>query len=163
MHSLMALAIMLLPFSAFLLVIGGRALRTANKQEPFLPEASRNRINSATAFDAVQPAANPMPLPTGPQSKSAAEQFSANLQSGNAVNEMINEPLTLGQFEGIADALEFTGQYIEEKITDTAEGSEEHALLAADLEEVTRTMEIVTSKIDILAGVEQESVTPADR
>jgi hypothetical protein len=154
MHSLMALAIMLLPFSAFLLVIGGRALRTSNTQEPSLPDA--NRMKSVTAFEAVQPPIDPVRRPDCPQSKSETEQFSANLHSGIAVGEMINAPLTLGQFEVIADALEFTGQYIEEKITDTAEGSEEHALLVADLEEVTKTMEVVANKMDTLVGTEQE-------
>lgn len=67
----------------------------------------------------------------------------------------MNVPLTLEQFEVIADALEFTGQYIEEKITDTAEGSEQHTLLVADLEEVTKTMEVVANKMDALAGTGQ--------
>jgi len=153
MHSLMALAIMLLPFSAFLLVIGGRALRTADKPEQLLPDA--NRMKAATSFDAVQPTINPMRLPNCPQSNSATEQFRANQLAGIAVNEMINVPLTLGQFEVIADALEFTGQYIEEELTDTAEGSEQHALLVADLEEVTKTMEVVANKMDTLVGTEQ--------
>ena len=73
MHSLMALAIMLLPFSAFLLVIGGRVLRTANKQEPSLPNSSR--MMSATVFDAVQPTINPMRLPNCPQSNSETEHI----------------------------------------------------------------------------------------
>ena len=63
---------------------------------------------------------------------------------------MGNAPLTLEQFEVIADALEFTGQYIEEEITDTAEGSEQHALLVADLEQVTATMEVVANAMDTL-------------
>jgi hypothetical protein len=154
MHSLMALAIMLLPFSAFLLVMGGRALRTANKQEPFLPNS--NRKMSATVFDAGPATINPMSLPSCPQINSETEQFRSHLQWGIAVGEMGNVPLTLEQFEVIADALEFTGQYIEEKITDTAEGSEQHALLVADLEEITKTMEVVSHKMEALADTEKE-------
>jgi hypothetical protein len=148
MHSLMALAIMLLPFSAFLLVIGRRALRTANKQEPSLPNL--NRMMSETALDAVQPKINPMRLPNCPQSNSESEHFRSNPHRGIAVSEMGNAPLTLEQFEVIADALEFTGQYIEAEITDTAEGSEQHALLIADLEQVTATMEVVANAMDTL-------------
>ena len=146
MHSLMALAIMLLPFSAFLLVIGGRVLRTANKQEPFLPNS--NRMMSVTAFDAVRPTINPMHLPNCLHSNSEIEQFRSNLHGGIAVSEMGNVPLTLEQFEVIADALEFTCQHIEEEITDTAEGSEQYALLVADLEEITKTMKVVVNAMD---------------
>ncbi len=153
MHSLMALAIMLLPFSAFLLVIGRRALRTANKQEPSLPNS--NRMMSATAFDAVQPTINPMRLPNCPQSNSETEHFRSSPQRGIAVSEMGNVPMTLEQFEVIADALEFTGQFIEEEITDTAEGSKQHTLLIADLAQVTATMEVVAHKMDALVGVEE--------
>jgi hypothetical protein len=152
MHSLMALAIMLLPFSAFLLVIGRRAMRTANKQERF--QQNSYRMMPATVHGAVAPL-NPMRLPDCPQSNSATEQFQSNRQRGIAASEMIHAPLTLEQFEVIADALEFTGQYIEEEITDTAEGSEKHALLVADLEEVTKTMEVVANKLDTLAGIGQ--------
>jgi hypothetical protein len=154
MHSLMALAIMLLPFSAFLLVISGLKLRTANKQEQF-PQNS-NQMMSATAFDAAQPTIFPMRLPNCPESNSETGQFRSRQQGGIAASEMINVPLTLEQFEVIADALEFTGQYIEEELTDTAEGSEQHALLVADLEEVTKTMEVVANKMDTLVGAEQK-------
>jgi len=150
MHSLMALAIMLLPFSAFLLVIGGRASRAANKQEASLPNS--NRMMSATVFEAAQPTINPMCLPNCPQSNSEAEHFRPNLQRGIAVTEIGNAPLTLEQFEVIADALEFTGQYIEKEITDTAAGSEQHALLVADLDEISTTMEVVARAMDALVG-----------
>lgn len=154
MQILMALAIMLLPFSAFLLVIGRRVLRTANKQEPSLPNSSR--MMSATVFEAVQPTINPMHSPNCTQSNLETMQFRSNRQSGVTVSEMGNVALTLEQFEVIADALEFTGQYIEKEITDTAEGSEQHDLLVADLEEVTKTMEVVANRMDTLIGTEKE-------
>lgn len=87
-----------------------------------------------------------------PQSNSEAGQFRSR---GIAEREVINASLTLEQFEVIADALEFTGQYIEGEITDTAEGSEQHALLVADLEEITKTMEVVAYKMDVLVGAEE--------
>jgi len=146
MHSLMALAIMLLPFSAFLLVMGGRVLRTSNKKELFQPNS--NRMMSAAAFDTVQPAIISIRLPNCPQSNSETEPFRSDLQRGIAVSEMGYVPLTLEQFEVIADALEFTGQYIEEEITDTAKGSEQHVLLVSDLEQVRATMEVVVNVMD---------------
>jgi len=149
MNSLMALAIMLLPFSAFLLVIGGRASRAANKQEASLPNS--NRMMSATVFETAQPTINPMCLPNCPQNNSKAGHFRPNLQRGIAVSE-VNAPLTLEQFEVIADALEFTGQYIEKEITDTVAGTEQHALLVADLEEITTAMEGVARAMDALVG-----------
>jgi len=151
MYIMMSLAIMLLPFSAFLLVIGRRAVRTANKQELSLTNSNR-MAKSASVFGAVQPTINPMPLPDYPQSISGTGQFRSNLQRGIAVSEMINAPLTLEQFEVIADALEFTGQYIEQKITDTTEGSAEHALLVEDLEQVTATMKVVVNVMDTPVG-----------
>jgi len=65
---------------------------------------------------------------------------------------MTNAPLTLEQFEVIADALEFTGQHIEKEITGTAEGSTEHVLLVEDLEHVTATLEVVVNAMDTLVG-----------
>lgn len=72
------------------------------------------------------------------------------------MSETINVPLTLEQLEVIADALEFTGQCIEEEIGDTAEGSEERQGLVSDLEEITATMEIVAGAMDTLVGDDQE-------
>lgn len=68
------------------------------------------------------------------------------------MSETINVPLTLEQLEVIADALEFTGECIEEEIKDTAEGSEERGELVADLEEITTTMEVVAGAMDTLVG-----------
>lgn len=72
------------------------------------------------------------------------------------MSETINVALTLEQLEVIADALEFTGQCIEEEINDTAEDSEERRELVADLEEVATTLEVVASAMDTLVGTEEE-------
>ncbi len=72
------------------------------------------------------------------------------------MSETINVALTLEQLEVIADALEFTGQCIEEEINDTAEDSEERSELVADLEEVATTLEVVASAMDTLVGTEEE-------
>ncbi len=71
------------------------------------------------------------------------------------MSETINVALTLEQLEVIADALEFTGECIEEEINDTAEDSEERRELVADLEEITTTMEVVASAMDTLVGAEE--------
>lgn len=71
------------------------------------------------------------------------------------MSDTINVPLTLEQLEVIADALEFTGQCIEEEIDDTAEGSEERARLVEDLEEITTTLEAVANAMDVLVGAEE--------
>lgn len=70
------------------------------------------------------------------------------------MSEKINVALTLEQLEVIADALEFTGQCIEEEINDTAEESEERQELVADLEEITTTLEVVAVAMDALVGEE---------
>jgi acid stress-induced BolA-like protein IbaG/YrbA len=70
------------------------------------------------------------------------------------MSEKINVALTLEQLEVIADALEFTGQCIEEEINDTAEGSVERQELVADLEEITTTLEVVAVAMDALVGEE---------
>jgi len=70
------------------------------------------------------------------------------------MSETINVTLTLEQLEVIADALEFTGQCIEEEINDTAEDSEERRELVADLEEVATTLEVVAGAMDTLVGTE---------
>lgn len=72
------------------------------------------------------------------------------------MNETIKVALTLEQLEVIADALEFTGECIEEEINDTAEDSEERRELVADLEEVTTTMEVVASAMDTLVDAGEE-------
>ncbi len=72
------------------------------------------------------------------------------------MNETINVPLTLEQLEVIADALEFTGQCIEEEIENTAEGSEERQELVADLEEVTSTLEVVAGAMETLVDNAEE-------
>jgi hypothetical protein len=79
-----------------------------------------------------------------------------NQQRNIAMSETINVALTLEQLEVIADALEFTGQCIEEEINDTAEDSEERRELVADLEEVATTLEVVASAMDTLVGTEEE-------
>jgi hypothetical protein len=71
------------------------------------------------------------------------------------MSETINVPLTLEQLEVIADALEFTGQCIEEEINDTAEESEERRELVADLEEITTTLEVVASAMEDFVGDEE--------
>jgi len=68
------------------------------------------------------------------------------------MSKTVNLSLTLEQLEVIADALEFTGQCIEEEIDDMAEGSTEHRELVADLEEVAATLEIVAGAMEILVG-----------
>ena len=70
------------------------------------------------------------------------------------MSKTINVPLTLEQLEVIADALEFTGQCIEEEITDTAEGSQDRQDLVADLEEVANTLEHVAEAMETLVGRE---------
>jgi hypothetical protein len=71
------------------------------------------------------------------------------------MSETINVSLTLEQLEVIADALEFTGECIEEEINDTAEDSEEHRELIADLEEIATTLEVVAGAMDTLVGTEK--------
>lgn len=68
------------------------------------------------------------------------------------MNKTINVPLTLEQLEVIADALEFTGQCIEEEIEDTSEGSDERHALVGDLEEVAATLEVVAGAMETLVG-----------
>lgn len=68
------------------------------------------------------------------------------------MNKTINVALTLEQLEVIADALEFTGQCIEEEIDDTSEGSEEQRELVADLEEVATTLEVIAGAMESLVG-----------
>lgn len=72
------------------------------------------------------------------------------------MKEMINVPLTLEQLEVIADALEWTGECIEEEINETAEDSEERRELVADLEEVATTLEVIAGAMDTLVGAEEE-------
>ncbi len=72
------------------------------------------------------------------------------------MSETINVALTLEQLEVIADALEFTGECIEEEINDTAEDSEERRELVADLEEITTTMEVVASAMDTLVDTGED-------
>ena len=68
------------------------------------------------------------------------------------MSETTNVPLTLEQLEVIADALEFTGECIEEEIEDTAEGSEERQALVTDLEEVAETLEVIAGAMETLVG-----------
>ncbi len=72
------------------------------------------------------------------------------------MNEMINVPLTLEQLEVIADALEFTGQCIEEEIEETAEGSEDRQSFVTDLEEITTTMEVIAEAMSALVDSAEE-------
>lgn len=72
------------------------------------------------------------------------------------MNEMINVPLTLEQLEVIADALEFTGQCIEEEIEETAEGSEDRQSFVTDLEEITTTMEVIAEAMNTLVDGAEE-------
>jgi hypothetical protein len=65
---------------------------------------------------------------------------------------MIMVEMTLDQLEVIADALEFTGQCVEEEIVETAEGSEERHELIKDLEEITATMEMVANAMEAAVG-----------
>ena len=64
----------------------------------------------------------------------------------------INVAMTLEQLEVIADALEFTGQCIEDEIAETAEDSEERQELVNDLAEITSTMEMVANAMDAYVG-----------
>lgn len=68
------------------------------------------------------------------------------------MSETISVSLTLEQLEVIADALEFTGECIEEEISDTAEGSEERHGLVTDLEEIAITLEVIAAAMDELVG-----------
>jgi hypothetical protein len=68
----------------------------------------------------------------------------------------VKRSLTLEQLEVIADALEFTGQCIEEEINDTAEDSEERRGLVTDLEEVASAMVVVAGAMDGLVGEYEE-------
>lgn len=72
------------------------------------------------------------------------------------MSETINVVLTLEQLEVIADALEFTGECIEEEINDTAEDSEERQELVTDLEEVAGTLELIANAMDTLVGSEED-------
>lgn len=71
------------------------------------------------------------------------------------MSETINVSLTLEQLEVIADALEFTGECVEEEINDTAEGSEERRELVADLEEIATTLELIAGAMDNLVDAEE--------
>ena len=66
----------------------------------------------------------------------------------------INVSMTLEQLEVIADALEFTGQCIEEEINDTNEDSDERRDLVNDLAEITATMEVVANAMEACVGDE---------
>jgi hypothetical protein len=72
------------------------------------------------------------------------------------MNDTINVALTLEQLEVIADALEWTGECIEEEINETADESDERRELIADLEEVATTLELIASAMESLAGPEEE-------
>lgn len=72
------------------------------------------------------------------------------------MSDTINVPMTLEQLEVIADALEFTGQCIEEEINDTAEDSAERRELVADLEEITATMEVIANAMDTLVDADEK-------
>ena len=71
------------------------------------------------------------------------------------MSEAISLALTLEQLEVIADALDFTGQCIEEEIEDTAEGSEDRQGLIADLEEVAATLEVIAGAMETLVNSEE--------
>ena len=87
------------------------------------------------------------------------------LRSGNEPNDLrlekksmvqtIKVPLTLEHLETIADALEYTGSVIEEEIKEYEPGTEEHEGLSADLEDVTKTMEIIADAMEELVGDEE--------
>lgn len=66
------------------------------------------------------------------------------------MSETINVTLTMEQLEVIADALEWTGECIEEEINDAPAGSEEHRELVADLEELTATLEVIAGAMEAL-------------
>jgi hypothetical protein len=72
------------------------------------------------------------------------------------MSETINVALTLEQLEVIADALEWTGECIEEEINETTEDSEERRELVADLEEVASTLELIAGAMDNLFGTDEE-------
>lgn len=147
MNILLSLAIMLLPFSAFLLVIGRRALRTANDEKLSLMNSSRIPASSSV-FDGVQPTLNPIRPTNFQQGNSEAVQFRSDMQTGIAGSETIHVALTLDQLEVIADALEITGECIEEELVDTTEGSEVHGLLIEDRRNITATMNIVSGALE---------------
>lgn len=64
--------------------------------------------------------------------------------------------MTLEQLEVIADALEFTGQCIEDEIAETTEDSEERQELVNDLAEITSTMEMIANAMDAYVGDGEE-------
>jgi hypothetical protein len=147
MNILLSLLVILLPFSAFLLFFGRQAFRPANNET--LALANSNQIPmSSSAFDVVQPTLNPIRPPIDQQGNSETVQFRAKLQAGIEAGETINVALTLDQLEVIADALEITGEYIEEELVDTTEGSEVHGLLIEDRRNVTATMNVVSGALE---------------
>ncbi len=56
----------------------------------------------------------------------------------------------------IADALEWTGECVEEEISDTEDDSEERRELVADLEEIATTLEVIAGAMDTLVGTEEK-------
>jgi|WetSurMetagenome_2_1015567.scaffolds.fasta_scaffold164691_3 hypothetical protein len=151
MHIITSLAIMLLPFGAFLLVIGGRTLRSANKHT--LSMANSNGMSLPVAdFEEVHTATTAMRHSANPQGYHATAQFQATPQERLAIGDTFNVTLTQDQLEVIADALEFTGEYIEHELKDTAGNPEERRELVADLVEVNAALEVVASVMDTTAG-----------
>lgn len=147
MNILLSLAIMLLPFSAFLLVIGHRALRNANKDG--LPLMNSNRMATPSAgFEVAQPSLDPIHLPPYSPRNFAVAQLLAGTQTSIAESDTINLTLTQDQLEVIADALELTGECIEKNLIDTTDGSEVHGLLIEDRRNISATMNVVSGALE---------------
>jgi malonyl CoA-acyl carrier protein transacylase len=68
----------------------------------------------------------------------------------------VNVQLTLEQLETIADALQFTGEVVEEDIKESEVGTEEHEGLTADLQDLTNAMEVIADAMEELVGEEEE-------
>jgi hypothetical protein len=150
MNILLSLAIMLLPFSAFLLVIGHRALRNANKDG--LPLMDSNRMATPSGgFEVAQPSLDPIHMPPYSPSNFAVAQLLAGTQTSIAdigEGDTINLTLTQDQLEVIADALELTGECIEKNLIDTTDGSEVHGLLIEDRRNISATMNVVSGALE---------------
>ncbi|HEY3431664.1 MAG TPA: hypothetical protein VGK09_03870 [Rhodocyclaceae bacterium] len=64
--------------------------------------------------------------------------------------------LTLAQLETIADALEYTGQVVEEELDKFEAGSEDHDGLSADLDDLSDALKVVADAMEELVGDDEE-------
>jgi len=64
--------------------------------------------------------------------------------------------LTLAQLETIADALEYTGQVVEEELDKFEVSSEDHEGLSADLDDLSDALKVVADAMEELVGDDEE-------